>query len=575
MNVLAQDNANTPSVNGLIPSVLNLRYDYNQQTSRILYRASNLPTTYDLRLLNRVTSVKDQDSDNTCWAFASTASAESSLLRGGMTDTNVVTASPRPTLNPGIFDFSENHMKQSVLPSVGDWGFSWQINEGGNREMATAYLARAQGEVLEKNDPYEYGNNLRDNSINKSIPADKYLEKALFFPEPSSSYYMRNVTYRDKIKQAVIDYGAIYTGIRNDSASYNYTTHSYYYSGIEDYGNHAVCIVGWDDSYPASNFSTNPAVDGAFIVKNSWGSDFGDNGYFYVSYEDKIFGQQSTAFVMSPVKRSYKNVYQYDPLGWVNYFGFGNTTWFANVFTKKSSSESLTTVGFYATAVNTSYEIHYAGIAEGEDINSAVLTKLTSGTVPYPGYYAIDIPSPPSINTDKFVVAIKANTPNYNYPVAYEYVYPGYSDNAIAEAGQSYVSPYGTLNSWRDFTTYEDNGNVCLKAFTTDNAEYRTVFKQQSLTTGQVDFRVYCDNKLATDQSPKIVVASLLDNELIYSNVFNHTFPSNEKSYIDFSFFNTFNQGTDLWKITTKIFVISSFESTFAPLMRYSEEMNK
>lgn len=52
--------------------------------------------------------------------------------------------------------------------------------------------------------------------------------------------------------------------------------------------NHSVVIVGWDDTYSKNNFpaSNRPSTDGAYIVQNSWGKDWGTNGKFYVSYED-------------------------------------------------------------------------------------------------------------------------------------------------------------------------------------------------------------------------------------------------------------------------------------------------
>lgn len=94
------------------------------------------------------------------------------------------------------------------------------------------------------------------------------------------------------------------------------------YTDDDKIPNHAVCIVGWDDSYPKENFNEGhlPEGDGAWIVKNSWGSEteytvredgtpIGKNawgirneeglatGYFYLSYYDKnIYTPESMAF---------------------------------------------------------------------------------------------------------------------------------------------------------------------------------------------------------------------------------------------------------------------------------------
>ena len=77
-------------------------------------------------------------------------------------------------------------------------------------------------------------------------------------------------------------------------AAYNGTTKSYCYTGTGD-PNHDVVIVGWDDDYAASNFSPRRAGNGAFIVRNSWGSGWGASGYFYVSYYDTRFARQYTS----------------------------------------------------------------------------------------------------------------------------------------------------------------------------------------------------------------------------------------------------------------------------------------
>ena len=53
-------------------------------------------------------------------------------------------------------------------------------------------------------------------------------------------------------------------------------------------GNHSVTIIGWDDTYSKNNFpeSNRPNTDGAYLVQNSWGSEWGKDGTFYVSYDD-------------------------------------------------------------------------------------------------------------------------------------------------------------------------------------------------------------------------------------------------------------------------------------------------
>ncbi len=189
-------------------------------------------------------------------------------------------------------------------------------------------------------------------------------------------------------------YGAVYTSLYADdgmssstySEYYNPDNASYYFDGAAGQQDHAVDIVGWDDNYAATNFSEDywtdqPPGNGAFIVRNSWGTSWGDNGYFYVSYYDTNFAYQLNAvFNDAESTSNYNAVYQYDPLGWVNGIGYGDgsiTDWAANKFTATASAQ-LAAVGFYAAEPGTSYTVY-----AGSSLSS--LTAKGSGSVPF-GY---------------------------------------------------------------------------------------------------------------------------------------------------------------------------------------------
>ena len=74
--------------------------------------------------------------------------------------------------------------------------------------------------------------------------------------------------------------------------------------------------MGWDDSYPASNFATTPPGNGALLVRNSWGTSWGQGGYFWLSYYDSVCPTESVAFYGVEPTTNYTRIYQYDPLGW-------------------------------------------------------------------------------------------------------------------------------------------------------------------------------------------------------------------------------------------------------------------
>jgi len=385
------------------------------------------PSSYDLRTYGKMTGVRDQDGCGVCWAFASLGSMESTLE----------TAETR--------DFSENNMKNKN-------GFDGDCcSTGGAYYKPMAYLARWDGPLNETDDPY--GESCTSSGGN----VQKHLQNAIIIPDRTT------YTANDAIKQALMSYGGVDCAFYYDDSNYHSGYHSYYYNGNTAV-NHAVVIAGWDDNFSASHFNTAPPGNGAFLIKNSWNTSWGDNGYFWISYYDAMLSEFAVFLAEST---SNFNVHgQYDPLGWVNTYGYGSQTgWFANLW-KAGGSFKLTAVSFYVSSYNSPYAIYiYTGVTSGP--RSGTLALSQTGTVATAGYHTILLSSPVSLATNQmFSAVVQLTTPGYNYPIPIHYAMDGYSSTAVGYAGTNFMSANGS--TWYDATTeMNSTTSVCLKVFGT------------------------------------------------------------------------------------------------------------
>ena len=122
-------------------------------------------------------------------------------------------------------------------------------------------------------------------------------------------------------------------------------------------------------------------------------------------------------------------------------------------------------MSFYTTDSNCNYEIYIYTNPGSGPISQAGPAISKSGTSPAAGYHTVPLgPGVPLKAGQRFSVAMKLTTPNYNFPIAAEIPFAGWSSKAKAKAGESFVSSNG--NSWTDIATYYSNTNVCIKAFT-------------------------------------------------------------------------------------------------------------
>ena len=410
----------------------------------------NLPSKYDLRDYGLVTSVKDQGGSGSCWAFTTLAAMESYLLKYE----NV------------SYDFSENNMK-NLMGYYGLNGTDW--SDGGNHFMSLAYLLRWSGPIDEALDPFDDTSHSSKSNLNLT----KHVQDALYIP------VRLNYLDIDQIKAALMTYGALYTTIHADD-SFQYAPD--YYLDVISISNHAVTIVGWDDDYSADNFDVRPPGDGAFIIKNSWGTDHGYEGYWYVSYYDKSFAGygldsiSAMAFTNVENVTNYKTNYQYDILG--NTFesiGFScSTAWFANEFIAKNNNP-LSAFGLY-TYGDSSYLVNIT-------VNG-VVKYIQEGLIKGAGYHTVKLDDFVELTkNDIFRVAVRLTTPITIFPVAIEAQRSSYSSGADAEEGQSFISPDGI--EWYDLALYNkpikfyqfaedytlEKANVCLKAYASGYAD--------------------------------------------------------------------------------------------------------
>ena len=416
---------------------------------------SALPSSYDLRNVggkNYVSPVKKQ-SGGTCWTHGTMAALEGNLLKTGMWQAAGETGEPNlAEYHLDWWNGFNEHFNADIAPATG----GLTVHQGGDYRVAAAFLAR--GGAVREQDGQSY-------SVPPAEIAPSY--KSFYVREIEWMIAGLNLERIDLIKQVLYDHGVVGTALSWDKSYFSSSSNTFYQPVTSsDDPNHAVAIVGWDDAK-----QTSAAKPGAWLIKNSWGPEWGENGFFWISYYDKVSGQHpemgAVSFHSVEAMR-YQNVYFHDYHGWRDTKA-GVTEAF-NAFVAKGTSsgkETLSSASFYTAvdAVEYSVEI-YANFQRGE---LSDLLSMREGVADRMGFHTVDLNWPVRLQAgQKFYVLVRLSQGGHPFDRTSDVpLLLGGSGRPIVESqakpGESF---YRTAQGWIDLTKDDATANFCIKALT-------------------------------------------------------------------------------------------------------------
>lgn len=419
--------------------------DIRGQTANILKRGTDSVPPVDLpeffsvfEKIKKEDFVRNQGTAQTCWAFAANSALEIKIaLETGKT-----------------MNFSETHLiSHCPVPS--------SSSSGGNWRGSAAYFTRGIGPVVEREEDARHdGNVLGADWISSDLNGDSGKHPATTNRTEQKGEQnrdsvrvteFREIGGADAIKRAILKNGAVLTSIYFGSMRqryYNGEHFAYYHDNRNDLPTHELLLIGWDDHFPAARFKETPPTDGAFIAMNSFGTNFGDGGLFYISYADDLALKRAVTIDKIAFRSEASRILSTDRTG-VTHFepsaGRGRIYAVAKLKKDGETGQRIRGVGVFSGGEALVSAYFCPQRPERED----QLTFLGDAYFREPGYKMIDsfynvlIPDTFYIvlkytSTDRFVIPVEAPYPGIDYPIAAE---PGVNFIAYEDRGKLILTP--------------------------------------------------------------------------------------------------------------------------------------
>lgn len=358
--------------------------------------ADPLPPAFDLRAVGAVTPVKKQ-LGGTCWTHGTTAAIESHLLRSGAW--KGLGLKGVPAVSEYHLDWWNgfNRHRNDDLADAAKEPSGLKVHVGGDYRVAAAYISRGDGVVLVPSG--------KDNAPDvtgwfKEPPARLApTYRRLYVRDIEWFVLGKDLEHIDTIKRRLLAEGALGTAycvsktlVSKDFVHYQPREH-------KDRPNHAVAIVGWDDNKRSADKDRQAPKPGAWLIKNSWGTKKGADGYYWISYHDKVCCRDPEMGAVSfrnvePL--AYDHIYCHDYHGWRDTLRQVSKAF--NAFTA-TGSQRLRAVSFYTAADNVGYTVKIYRRFENGRLLDEVAGK--TGAIRHTGFHTVDLDAPVAVRAQE------------------------------------------------------------------------------------------------------------------------------------------------------------------------------